>query len=75
MRQNYQANKPEEKSVAEDLVEEAQPGIAALPEGQPMMEAMAPQPEMPMNEMAQGGLADLDTGSMYDENIMLMVVL
>jgi hypothetical protein len=68
MRQNYQANKPEEKSVAEDLVEEAQPGIAALPEGQPMMEAMAPQPEMPMDQMAQGGLADLDTGNMYDEN-------
>jgi hypothetical protein len=68
MRQNYQANKPEEKSVAEDLVEEAQPGIAALPEGQPMQQAMAPQPEMPMDQMAQGGLADLDTGNMYDEN-------
>ena len=70
MRSSYQANKPEEKSVAEDLVEEAQPqpGIAALPEAQPMMEAMAPQPEMPMEQMAQGGLAELDTGNMYDEN-------
>jgi hypothetical protein len=70
MRSSYQANKPEEKSVAEDLVAEAQPqpGIAALPEAQPMMEAMAPQPEMPMEQMAQGGLAELDTGTMYDEN-------
>lgn len=68
MRNSYQANKPEEKSVAEDLVEESQPGIAALPEAQPMMEAMAPQPEMPMEQMAQGGLAELDTGNMYDEN-------
>jgi hypothetical protein len=33
-----------------------------------MMEAMAPQPEMPMEQMAQGGLAELDTGNMYDEN-------
>jgi hypothetical protein len=29
---------------------------------------MAPQPEMPMEQMAQGGLAELDTGNMYDEN-------
>jgi hypothetical protein len=70
MRNSYQANKPEDKTVAEDLVEEAQPqpGIAALPEGQPMQQAMAPQPEMPMEQMAQGGLAELDIGNMYDEN-------
>ena len=71
MRNSYQANKPEEKSVAEDLVEEAQPqmaGVAGLPEAQPMMQAMAPQPEMPMEQMAQGGLAELDTGDLYDEN-------
>ena len=70
VRNSYQANKPEEKSVAEDLVAESQPqpGIAALPEAQPMMEAMAPQPDMPMEQMAQGGLAELDTGTMYDEN-------
>lgn len=68
MRQNYQANKPEDKTVAEDLVQEAQPGIAALPEGQPMQQSMQPPPEMPMDQMAQGGLADLDTGNMYDEN-------
>lgn len=70
MRNSYQANKPEEKSVAEDLVEETQPqmaGVAGLPEAQPMMQAMAPQPEMSMEQMAQGGLADLDTGDMYDE--------
>ena len=68
MRSSYQANKPEEKTVAEDLVQEAQPGISALPEAQPMMEAMAPPPEMPMEQMAKGGLAELDTGNMYDEN-------
>jgi F0F1-type ATP synthase membrane subunit b/b' len=71
MRSKFQANKPEEKSVAEDLVQEVQPpmqGVAGLPEAQPMMEAMQPPPEMPMQAMAQGGLADLDTGDMYDEN-------
>jgi len=71
MRSSYQANKPEDKTVAEDLVQEAQPqmmGVAGLPEAQPMMEAMAPQPEMPMEQMAHGGLAELDTGNMYDEN-------
>jgi len=70
MRNSYQANKPEDKTVAEDLVQEAQPqpGIVGLSEAQPMMEAMAPQPEMPMEQMAHGGLAELDTGNMYDEN-------
>jgi hypothetical protein len=68
MRASYQANKPEDKSVAEDLVEESQPGVMGLPAGQPMQQAMAPQPEMPMEQMAQGGLAELDTGNMYDEN-------
>lgn len=70
VRDSYQANKPEEKSVAEELVEESQPqmaGVAGLPEAQPMMQAMAPQPEMPMEQMAQGGLAELDTGDMFDE--------
>lgn len=68
MRQNYQANKPEDKTVAEDLVQESQPGIMSLPEGQPMQQAMQPPPEMPVEQMAQGGLAELDTGDMYDEN-------
>jgi hypothetical protein len=70
MRSNYQANKPEDKTVAEDLVQEAQPqpGIAALPEGQPMQQAMAPQPEMPVQQMAQGGLADLSMDNqMFNE--------
>jgi hypothetical protein len=73
MRSSYQANKPEEKSVAEDLVQESQPqmsqeGVGALPAGQPMQQAMQPPPEMPMEQMAQGGLAELDTGNMFDEN-------
>ena len=68
MRASYQANKPEDKSVAEDLVQESQPGIAALPEGQPMQQAMQPTPEMPTEQMAQGGLAELDVGDMYNEN-------
>ena len=68
MRTKYQANKPEEKTVAEDLVEEAQPGVMGLPAGQPMQQAMQPPPEMPMEQMAQGGLAELDVGDMYDEN-------
>ena len=72
MRASYQANKPEDKTVAEDLVQEAQPqpGIAALPEGQPMQQAMEPQPEMPVQQMAQGGLADLamDNQMFNEEN-------
>jgi hypothetical protein len=74
MRQNYQANKPEEKTVAEDLIQETepqpqpQPGIAGLSKEQPMQQAMASQSEMPMEQMAQGGLAELDTGNMYNEN-------
>lgn len=68
MRSKFQANKPEEKSVAEDLVQEAQPGVMGLPSAQPMAQAMQPPPEMPVEEMAQGGLAELDVGDMYDEN-------
>jgi hypothetical protein len=68
MRASYQANKPEEKSVAEDLVQESQPGVMGLPAGQAMQQAMEPPPEMPMEQMAQGGLAELDTGNMYAEN-------
>lgn len=68
MRSSYQAEKAEDKTVAEDLVEEAQPGIMSLPEGQGMQTAMQPPPEMPMEQMAQGGLANLDVGNMYNEN-------
>jgi hypothetical protein len=71
MRSKYQAAQPEEKTVAEDLVQEAQPqmaGVMGLPAGQPMQQAMQPPPEMPMEQMAQGGLTDLDVGDMYDED-------
>lgn len=67
MRAKYQANKPEDKTVAEDLVEEVKPGVMGLPAGQPMQQAMQPPPEMPMEQMAQGGLTELDVGDMYDE--------
>jgi hypothetical protein len=63
MREKYQQAQPEKKTVAESIIEEAQPqmpqGLAQLPEAQPMMQAMAPPPEMPVQQMAQGGLADL----------------
>ena len=68
MRASYQATKPEDKSVAEDLVQESQPGVMGLPAGQPMQQAMQPPPEMPAEQMAQGGLAELNVGDMYDEN-------
>jgi len=67
MRAKYQANKPEDKTVAEDLVEEVEPGVMGLPAGRPMAQAMQPPPEMPMEQMAQGGLTELDVGDMYDE--------
>ena len=68
MRNAYQSDKAEEKTVAEDLVEETTPGIMGLPEAQDMQMAMQPPPEMPVEQMAQGGLANLDVGDMYDEN-------
>lgn len=67
MRSKYQASQPEDKTVAEDLVQEVQPGVMGLPAGQSMQQAMQPPPEMPMEQMAQGGLAELDVGDMYDE--------
>jgi len=75
MRENYQQQQAPQTTVAEELAQEAQPqpqpqmqGVAGLPEAQPMMEAMQPPPAMPMEQMAQGGLAELDVGDMYDEN-------
>ena len=62
MRDKAKANKPEEKTVAEDLIQAIQPqqpGIAGLSKEQPMQQAMASQPEMPTQQMAQGGLVDL----------------
>lgn len=67
MRSKYQASQPEDKTVAEDLVQEVQPGVMGLPAGQSMQQAMQPPPEMSMEQMAQGGLAELDVGDMYDE--------
>ena len=68
MRSKFQSNQPQDKTVAEDLVQETQPGLMGLPAGQPMQEAMQPPPEMPAEQMAQGGLAELDVGNMYNEN-------
>jgi hypothetical protein len=68
MRSKFQSNQPQDKTVAEDLVQEAQPGLMGLSAGEPMQQAMEPPPEMPMEQMAQGGLAELDTGNMYAEN-------
>jgi hypothetical protein len=68
MRSKFQSNQPQDKTVAEDLVQEAQPGLMGLSAGEPMQQAIEPPPEMPMEQMAQGGLAELDTGNMYAEN-------
>jgi len=79
MRNNYQAAKPE-KTVAQGLVDQAQPqptqqGIAAVapPQPAPMAQApMAPPQGMAgggMVSFADGGIAGLDTGNMYDEQI------
>ena len=62
MRDKAKANKPEEKTVAEDLIQAIQPqqaGLATLTKEQSMQQAMASQPEMPTQQMAQGGLVDL----------------
>jgi hypothetical protein len=74
MRSKYQADaQTPTQSVAQELVAEntqpppPPPGLAGLPQAQPMMEAMAPPQEMPVQQMAQGGLADLDVGDMFNE--------
>lgn len=74
MRSKYQeqAATPQQ-SVADELVAEATqpppppPGLAGLPQAAPMMQAMAAPPEMPVQQMAEGGLADLDVGDMFNE--------
>lgn len=43
------------------------PGVVGLPQAQPMMQAMAAPSEMPVQQMAEGGLADLDVGDMFNE--------
>jgi len=71
MRDKANANKPKEKTVAEDLIQAIQPqqaGIAGLSKERPMQQAMAPQPEMPTQQMAQGGLVDLPVNdTMFQE--------
>ena len=75
MEAKYEAEnqKAPESSVAEDLTQAPQGGLQMLAgnpmgnQAQPMMQAMAPPSEMPMQQMAQGGLAELDTGDMFDE--------
>ena len=71
MREKFQQQQASQTTVAEDLAAPPPPppmqqGIAAVA---PQQMAMASQPEMPMEQMAQGGLAELDTGDMYDEQI------
>ena len=71
MREKYQSQQAPESSVAEDLEQQAAPqaqpqqGLGAL--AQAPQQAMAPQPEMPTQQMAQGGVAGLDVGDMYNE--------
>lgn len=74
MRSKYQEQETTPRqSVADELVAEATqpppppPGLAGLPQAAPMMQAMAAPPEMPVQQMAQGGLADLDVGNMFNE--------
>ena len=75
MREKYQSQQAPESSVAEDLEQQAasqaqpQQGLGALAQAPQQMpqQAMAPQPEMPTQQMAQGGVAGLDVGDMYNE--------
>lgn len=71
MRDNYKTKTTQpEQTVADELVAEATqppPGLIGLPQAQPMMQAMTPPPEMPVQQMAHGGLADLDVGNMFNE--------
>ena len=71
MRDSDENNKPEEKTVAEDLIQAIQPqqaGIAGLTKEQPRQQAMASQPEMPTQQLAQGGLVDLPVNdTMFQE--------
>lgn len=67
MRDKYQQQQAPQTTVAEDLAAPPQPqGLAALPQGGQPMPA-APAPEQAPQGMAQGGVADLDTGDMYNE--------
>ena len=85
MRNSYEAQKGPEKSVAQGLVDEAQPqpmqqGIAAMAPQQMAAPQPAPMPQDPIAppqgmahggevHYADGGIAGLDIGNMYDEQI------
>jgi hypothetical protein len=67
VRDKYQEQKAPESSVAEDLTQQG--GIASIAPQQaqaPMQVAQAEMPQAPQG-MAQGGVAELDTGDMYQE--------
>ena len=71
MREKYQKEQAPATTVAEDLAAPPAPaqGLASIAPDQmpPQMMAQAPQmPQAPV-EMAEGGLAELDVGDMYDE--------
>ena len=72
MREKYQQEQAPTTTVAEDLVapppQEAQ-GLASIAPDQMPPEMMAQAPQMPQApvQMAEGGLAELDVGDMYDE--------
>jgi hypothetical protein len=66
-RAKFQQEQAPETSVAEDLAAPPPPMQQGIASVAPQQMAMAPQPEMPMEQMAQGGLAELDVGNMYDE--------
>jgi hypothetical protein len=68
MREKYQQQKTPQTTVAEDLAAPPPPmeqGIASVAPQQ--MAAQEPMPEQAPVEMAEGGLAELDVGDMYDE--------
>jgi hypothetical protein len=68
MREKYQQQKTPQTTVAEDLAAPPPPmeqGIASVAPQQ--MAAQQPMPEQAPVEMAEGGLAELDVGDMYDE--------
>lgn len=72
MREKYQKEQAPATTVAEDLAapppQEAQ-GLASIAPNQMLPQMMAQAPQMPQApvEMAEGGLAELDVGDMYDE--------
>jgi hypothetical protein len=85
MREKYQQGQPEKKTIAESIIEGAQPqapqqpqmpsqqmpqgGVASLPEAQPMMQAMQPPPQMPPQGMAQGGMVAFEDGGLAELDV------